>query len=258
MKLFSRAFISPWTILAAVLGLTLISWSPTAPDYVVNIGTTNTTNGFSDSTTNITTYRGLVSGTGNKVGSGATSYSIVTGSNNTANAQSSVIAGTYNSIARTATDDTTSLRYSGIFGNYNTIPNSKTNLLVCGYSNTANASESISVGAVNTLQGPINGVCNYSATIGLGNSVSATSAWAIGWGNAASGTNSTAIGVGTRANATNGSALGRYNNTMATDDVLAIGNGTSDTSRSTALRVTANGSVILGRAQGDIAMGDYQ
>lgn len=45
---------------------------------------------------------------------------------------------------------------------------------------------------------------------------------------------------------------------MASDDVLVVGTGFSDSIRNTALRVTDDGGVFLGRAQGDISMGSYQ
>jgi hypothetical protein len=56
---------------------------------------------------------------------------------------------------------------------------------------------------------------------------------------------------------TNSTALGRYNATMAGNDVLVVGSGSGSSTKFTALRVTDNGSVILGRVQGDIAMGNY-
>ncbi len=82
--------------------------------------------------------------------------------------------------------------------------------------------------------------------------------YAIGYLNVVGGDYGSANGYGLKANVAKGVAIGRYNETMASNDVVVIGSGTSDTSRQTALRVTNDGGVILGRAQGDISMGNYQ
>lgn len=201
-----------------------------------------------------------MAGSNNKVGTGSSSgYAIVTGSTNIANAWSSVVAGAANSIATTATDSNQSLKHSGIFGSYNTVPIERSHLLVSGYSNSVNAFSSFVSGSINTIEGvPSGSATSYSAAIGLSNHVMASSGWAIGQGNVASGDRSVAVGTGTAASNSDSAALGRYNAAMETDDVLVVGNGTSDTTRSTALRVTADGSVILGHAQGDISMGNYE
>ncbi len=64
------------------------------------------------------------------------------------------------------------------------------------------------------------------------------------------------LGAGLRVNQSNAVALGRWNAPMESGDVLAVGTGSSSIP-ATALRVTSNGGVILGRAQGDISMGEY-
>jgi hypothetical protein len=97
----------------------------------------------------------------------------------------------------------------------------------------------------------------WSAAIGEKNSVVSTSGWAMGYFNVASGARSVGIGTGTMAQNANSTAVGRYNSDMASNDVLVIGSGSSVSTRFTALRVTNNGDVILGKAQGDIAMGEY-
>jgi hypothetical protein len=247
MKTLISAFNRPWTILLALLGLTLVSWSPSGTDYVVSIGSGNTTTG----------YRGVISGTNNTVGS-ANKYSIITGESNVGNVSGSIIVGAQNTVANTANNAADCLRFSGIFGSYNQIPNTKASILVAGYSNTVKASSSLVSGSLNYLEAPANETCNYSAAIGLSNSVNSAAGWAIGWANAAYGTKSTAIGEGTKALNEGSTALGRYNADMGAGDVLVVGAGSDFNNRSTALRVTNDGGVLLGRAQGDISMGDYQ
>lgn len=131
---------------------------------------------------------------------------------------------------------------------------------MCGYDND--------VAGPDTTSAP----SYHSAAIGSSNEVFSNRGWAIGHGNeidadygAAIGTSNAvttpatfgvAIGTGTMAKNPSSTALGKYNEEMAAGDVLVIGSGSSSV-RHTALRITDDGGVILGSAQGDISMGNY-
>ena len=79
----------------------------------------------------------------------------------------------------------------------------------------------------------------------------------MGYSNTVSGSRAVAIGSGLNASVAQSTALGRFNGPMLSNDVLVVGTGTSATVTNTALRVTSDGGVILGRAQGDVSMGIY-
>lgn len=81
----------------------------------------------------------------------------------------------------------------------------------------------------------------------------------MGYFNKVTGSQGAALGCGLLADKSQSVALGRFNKAMESNDVLVVGTGTGSAlaDRSTALRVTADGSVLLGRAQGDISMGIY-
>jgi trimeric autotransporter adhesin len=237
---------------ATVAGFLLLpSWSPPSPDLKVQVGTQ----------TNATNFRGFVGGYDNVISHSSfdSGFGTVLGNNNTAFISAGVVAGSSNTIASGSTSWAQTLQSSGVFGNSNTIPQSRSNLLVAGSQNTVNATHSIVAGNTNTINGvPIGAAASNSAAIGQLNNVASSVGWAVGYQNTASGTRSLALGTGTRALNPDSTALGRHNVTMATNDVLAIGSGSDANNRFTALRVTDDGGVILGRAQGDISMGDYQ
>lgn len=120
------------------------------------------------------------------------------------------------------------------------------------------ATNSLISGYANTLQSGVSGICYHSAAIGTSNQIIASRAWAISAWNEHSADYTATLGVDLKANVIKTVAIGRYNEPMASNDVVVIGSGVSDTARQTALRVTSDGGVTLGRAQGDISMGDYQ
>lgn len=240
----------------ATSSILLISWSPTAPDVVVQIGSGNDTNGFTDSEFNITSYRGFISGSNNVAGSLPGSAAII-GETNSGNAYASIIVGSANKYAKTGTTSVTSARYMGLFGSQNEIANSNTHLLVSGYGNAVNATGALVSGTVNSVEGVSGSASLHSMAVGCFNSIVAAKGWAIGDGNTVSATHGVAIGTDTLANQPNGTALGKFNSAMNTNDVLVVGTGADDVNRATAFTVTSDGGVILGRAQGDISMGDY-
>ena|GEM_PF-6463199 len=226
------------------------------------LGSGNEVDGYTSSPagTSTTIYRGVVAGNTNLVGSGSSSgFSGVFGSANTANIVSSLVAGNQNVLGNNANSFGTCVRYSGVFGMSNVVPQNRYSLLISGGSNSVDAYESLVAGNGNTVNAGTVGWPAYQSTaIGQLNNVNATHGYAIGYWNTVSGDRGVAIGSGTKASNVDSTALGRYNAPMSTGDVLVVGTGTADTARSTALRVTSDGGVILGRAQGDISMGDFQ
>jgi hypothetical protein len=79
----------------------------------------------------------------------------------------------------------------------------------------------------------------------------------MGYNNNVSGDYGTALGFGLNVSQTRAIAVGKYNQPMTSGDVFAVGVGTI-TTPSTALIVREDGAVILGRAQGDVSMGEYE
>ena len=272
-------------IALAAVALTTVAWSPTGTDRIVElapgstsnyitatepsvvVGSTNRLNASSDGTyAAATTGRGIVVGTGNKFGSsGSTAggwkgYAMTVGDNNKTVGRSTLVVGWENTVTPNAVEYTDSVNYSAIFGFQNMLATGGNNaLLVSGTTNTVlYANSSFVAGTNNTLGGLTSGGKSYSsAAIGNSNLVGSTAGWALGAYNTVSADNGVAIGKGAKADQPNTVGLGRYNASMATDDVMVVGTGTDDTHRNTALRVTSDGSVVLGRAQGDISMGGY-
>ncbi len=266
--------------------LALVAWSPTAGEDViifgnspgVTLGATSTANSINGAG-QPTYLKGVVVGTGNEVGSGGTSstpgtgYAAVIGNSNLVSGNASVVVGSLNEAADGAPTVSECVRYSAIFGYHNIVPQNGAQLLIGGKENTVNGNSSFVAGSGNTIDGStVGAVSYYSGVIGDSNQiVSSTGGWAVGSNNTVSAvrgvavgyqnealnTRSIALGTGTQAGNVDSSALGRYNTPMNSDDVLVVGTGTSGTVRSTGLRVTSDGGVILGRAQGDISMGDY-
>ena len=267
----SRKYSKPVLLGTLVIStLALVAWSPpTGEDIFVSsgtpavaIGSANQIEGFAHTSTipaDTTAFRGFLAGKSNYVGSAnSNGFAAIIGNSNTANAYSSVIVGNSNVVANGATTGTASLAYSGIFGTSNVIPLNCDSLLVSGTANSVNGSYSFASGSTNTVEGATGGPAYNSAAIGEFNHVAASRGYAIGYQNNVTGDRGVAIGKGVNATNESSTALGRYNATMASGDVLVVGTGSSDTNRSTALRVTSDGGVILGRAQGDISMGAYQ
>jgi hypothetical protein len=130
--------------------------------------------------------------------------------------------------------------------------------IVSGDLNNVDATNSLVSGYANMLESGASGICYHSAAIGTNNQIIGSRAWAIGAWNEISADYSATLGVDLKADVTKTVAIGRYNESMESNDVVVIGSGASDSVRQTALRVTDDGGVILGRAQGDISMGNYQ
>lgn len=91
---------------------------------------------------------------------------------------------------------------------------------------------------------------------GNGTKASGGNAHAEGRNTVASGLNSHAEGFGTIAAGANQTAMGKYN-VSDTTSLLIIGNGTSDTDRSNALKVDASGNVYTGSANAKLATESY-
>lgn len=230
----------------AILGL--VSWSPSDPTVIA--GANNDTDGHIETGMNITIFRGLMTGTGNKVGSASSDsrYASVTGNYNNANLYSSVLAGELNQIALTAdaADLSTFVRHSGIFGNSNWVANGSVNLLVSGYSNSVTANTSIVVGGANTVSGAVEGSkASNSMAIGNLNQIAASQGWTVGTANTVTGTGGVAIGSGLTSSNSASIALGKWNASMASDDLLVVGRGTSSSNLGTALTIKNNGAVII-------------
>ncbi len=287
MKITRRTL--PKSVIILSLGcltfLGLVAWSPpTNEDVLVNsgdvlvrdgiidvrngtgsantFGTTpaviiGTSNNIVRGTSNVQVGRGLIIGASNVVSSGGT-FSAVVGSSNDAWAVNSLVVGNSNLVSNTATTLGESTRYSVISGSANVLNKNCESLLVGGNTNSVLANASLVSGTGNTIGGPTVGSLTYhSASIGLNNQIAAVNGWTMGYGNFVTGTKSVAIGSGLTASNTQSTALGKFNDAMQSNDVLVVGTGSSASTTNTALRVTSDGGVILGRAQGDISMGIY-
>lgn len=241
----------------SLIVLGLIAWSPPAGDHIVQIGSSNTTGGHINppQTIKVSAFRGYIGGNNNLIGSNGF-HSVILGSTNTGNSYSSFVGGSQNQFAVTGNTAATSVRMMGLFGSNNVVGDSRSHLLVCGNANTVHASTSIVSGSSNML-GSTALQTGDSATIGYFNQVSASMGWAIGDTAYVLADGGMALGTGVRAEKPTSTALGRYNDEMLANEVLAIGSGSDGNNRFTALRVTNDGGVILGRAQGDISMGQY-
>ncbi len=197
--------------------------------------------------------QGLLVGTNNQFGTptgggGAwRSYGAVIGEANKVSIRSSLVVGYGNSATPAATDVGSSLNYSGVFG-YSNTTNQADGSLVVGYDNMLGRAYTLGLRT------------SYSMAIGVQNQVFSDMGWALGYGNSVNADRGIAIGTGARVETISAgcTALGRYNATTTADDVLVIGSGSDNTNRANALRVTSDGGVFLGRAQGDISMGDFQ
>ncbi len=207
-------------------------------------------------------------GSGNTVSSPAGVLGVI-GSDNNVKAKNSFVVGESNVVTPA---DNPYAWASIVAGTGNILSGGVYRTFVSGDSNTVQASNSLLAGAMNTLKGPGgSGNATGSLVVGGGNNVQTAHGWAAGYNNqitgdysvslgnsnTVSGSYGYALGAGLTVNQSNAVALGQYNGNMAPGDVLAVGSGTSTTAN-TALRVTSDGGVILGRAQGDISMGAYQ
>lgn len=179
----------------------------------------------------------------------------VIGNANEGMAKSTLVVGENNDVSLAANTLTS---YSVVAGLGNVLEKDNSRNLVSGETNTVQASTSFVAGHTNSVKGPTLGTAaSYSAAIGAGNNVLAQSGWTMGQYNTVTGDKSTAIGFGLNVSQAYSVAVGAYNASTSTSDVFVVGNGIS-TTRSTAFRVTYSGDVILGKAQGDISMGDYE
>jgi hypothetical protein len=137
-----------------------------------------------------------------------------------------------------------------------------------GQHSVASAHSSIAMGAFATASGRFGSAAigngaraegSSSVAMGSGTLASGSISTALGNGTTAEGSSSTAMGRGTWAQSYAAIALGRYNayggdrhNWVATDPVLMVGNGTSESSRSNALTLLKNGDLtVAGRFTAD-------
>jgi len=260
--------------IVGVLGFGLVAWSPPSSDKVVDlaVGSTNSTVasaptvvlGGGNVLDGTVTGRGIVVGQNNTSGaataSGTRRFSIILGESNVAVSRNTLVVGYQNSLTPSGDDYTTAINHSAVFGLTNVLnTGGNSGLLVSGTSNTIlHANNSFAAGTSNQVGGLTSGAKSFnSAAIGFTNNVSSTVGWAMGSENAVTSENGLALGVGARSTVSKATAIGRYNAPMVAGDVLVVGAGASDGVRSNAIRVTDDGSVLLGRAQGDISMGIY-
>ena len=118
-----------------------------------------------------------------------------------------------------------------------------------GSGNTASGAVAVSMGTANLSQG------DYSTTIGYQNAAGGLASTAIGARNITNGEYSTSLGYTTAAHAYASTAIGMFNdpiltssttNSIATEPLFIIGNGSSDLSRSNAMMVLKNGNTGIG------------
>jgi trimeric autotransporter adhesin len=219
---------------------------------------------------NTTNSEDLLMGSGN-TGTTTVGQSGVIGSYNVVTGRSLMVVGDSNKVGEGAETTADELKWSLVVGTGNTVKKGTAGRgrnIVAGDSNTVDGTNCLVAGFNNTLAAPTVGtICYQSSAIGNANQVNTKLGWAIGQQNEVTGLRGVAIGMGSNANNTDSMALGRWNLPMEPNDVVVIGTGTSETVNNTALRATADGSVILGsatsgivvlaKAQGDISMGIY-
>lgn len=147
----------------------------------------------------------------------------------------------------------------------------RANCILAGSANAMNANNTLVSGANNDLASVTSTEVRNSCAIGANNIVTSPHAYAVGYNNTVSGdygvtvghsnlasaSYSQSLGYGLKSTQLWSVAVGKYNNNMSSGDIFVVGTGTSDTARFTAIRVTNDGGVILGRSQGDISMGAY-
>jgi hypothetical protein len=124
-----------------------------------------------------------------------------------------------------------------------------------GSGTTADGSNSFAIGSQTTTNAP------WSVATGTGTTASGNASTAMGDRTIAAGYSSFAMGLGTRAQANQMVAIGRYNaptgvtGSNASDrPAFVVGNGTSDTNRSHALLLLANGDL---RITGPMRVGSF-
>jgi hypothetical protein len=213
----------------------------------------------------------LLMGTSNTTASAVGQMGVI-GSSNQIKGRSVLVVGDSNELTKDAGSATDELKWSLVVGTGNKVSKGagggRGRNIIGGDLNTIDGTNCLVSGYANTLNpGGPGTVCYHSAAIGNSNHINSDRGWAIGSINEVTGLRGVAFGTGSEAKNTESMALGRYNEEMAANDVVVIGTGTSDTVRNTALRATADGSVILGsatsgtvvlaKAQGDISMGAY-
>ncbi len=212
---------------------------------------------------NTTNSEDLLMGTGNTASSVSGQLGII-GTGNLIKAKNTLIVGDYNKVSENAANTAEEVLQSLVVGGWNQVrkgTGGRGRNLVSGNGNTLDGSNCFVTGFGNTVESSIVGGITYqSAAIGSSNHIMSDRGYAIGQQNEVTGYRGIAMGTGGQAKNSESTALGRYNAEMESNDILVVGVGTSTATadRSTALRVTSDGGVILGRAQGDISMGDYQ
>ena len=204
----------------------------------------------------------------------STGYLGIIGSDNFFDARSSLVVGTANtaSYESPSNDSTTTFTNSILSGTSNVVKNSASRCMISGNGNSIQANSTVVSGTNNTLAGATVGTPTLnSVAMGGNNQIAAGHGWVLGYnntvtgdygvtlgyGNNVSGWRGHVLGTGLTTNQPESLALGKYNAPLVTNDVVVVGCGTA-TLPNTALRITSDGGVILGRAQGDISMGAYQ
>ena len=201
--------------------------------------------------------RGVVLGVSNELGTFG-GYAAMVGHSNKAYAYNSLVVGSKNELTKDATQVAAVARYSTVLGYQNKVPGPSDATFVSGSGNTVLGNNIFAAGSNHTVQGPvIDAPTNNSAALGEANLIASNTGWAMGACSSVSGDQALALGVGLTATNSESTALGRFNAPMLTEDVLVVGCGTAAGNRANAIRVTSDGGVVLGRAQGDISMGAY-
>ncbi|MGG5209549.1 hypothetical protein ACQWU4_11425 [Chryseobacterium sp. MIQD13] len=213
---------------------------------------------------------GVTNSVGNIVGGNTNEiqndYSIVNGSQNKVYGDYSIVNGSTNSIDQTSSsvfalgyqNVATNSSYVGLFGNNNTVANANLTL-VSGARNTVNSPTSFVAGADNI----INTNAAYATVFGLNNTIGGNGtinyATSIGTRNASKGHVSTTIGADLTASSFSEIVFGRWNEItsasnptswVATDPILQVGIGTSDTAKKNALTVYKDGKVQVNQLKG--------
>lgn len=253
---------SSWLTLPATLVcvFALTSASPPFSDTAITNSSSVVVVGSNTLTIDKLPFRGMIAGQGNAAASD-TSYSGIIGSRNVSRSKSSLTVGNDNKMVSTSNEVPTSdfVTSSAVVGTENILKANSTSSVVIGKTNTAQVDSSLIAGKGNDVEGPsADAELSFnSAAIGFQNVVASTTGWAIGESNTVGANRGTAIGIGGLADKADAVVIGKFNRSVVAGDALTVGAGTSATNRVTALRVTADGTVVLGKAQGDISMGSY-
>lgn len=164
-----------------------------------------------------------------------------------------VVSGALKAKTATISGDLYANAYTGTSGKV--VINSSTNTAT-GDSSFSGGSASQALGRFSFAfgNGSIAGTANdngkYAVAIGFGAKATHDGAVAIGWGAQALHNWSTVFGINTKTSKEKQLVCGTWN-TLDTDSIFIVGNGTSDTNRNYALNVHNNGKAYLGSADID-------